>query len=380
VKSLISEQASKMTSGRVTDGAPAPVVTPAVTPEVKVTPAAAVVTATPSKVVTPPDSLFGKKEPVQVTPAAPAVDPDLPTDAAIATMNPSAAKAAKAMRARIEVQNAKIAELEKRPVTADNTEKLTALEKSNQELQDLVDRVALEQSPRFKDRFEIPKQKAIAEAEGYLLAGETDPARIKELKDVIQQAIGLPLKDRIALIKEHAEDLQSLVIPALAKIDQLDQMRSSELAKSADARKADQIAHEQQVSQFKEKVFGDTLQKAIAGNHFVFQEVEGSPEWNKIVGDTRSLAKQLFDSNDPEAQAAGLMLGAAAPVYLNLYNAEKTERIRLQGEIAKYQKAMPRIGGGQPPADEGAGNNAPKDGRMTAKDAAGAVLAKLGIT
>jgi hypothetical protein len=297
------------------------------------------------------------------------VDPDLPTEAQIAAMPLVPQKAMRDMRKRLDNMNVELADLRKKAQTPANTEEIAAVKKQAEELQAIVDRVALQESPRFRERFEAPKRALLDQIKGYLKQAEVD-------ESIGEKALGMTLKERLALLSEHSDDLKPLLIPLFAQIDSLDQARASELTKSSEARKLDLQQQQQQVAEFKTRTFNDVLEKAALNGHFIFQEVEGNHDWNKVVTETRTLAKALFDSQDPMDQAAGLLLGAAAPRYLELYRNERKERERLEGELRKHQRALPRVGGGQ---DSG-GSDAPaspQDGRLTALGAADRVLSKI---
>lgn len=374
VGSLIDDVVQGMAKGKSS----APPVTPA--PAAKVdegTPKLEEKKGAPAPIPLVPDSLFGKKP--EEKPAT-VLDSALPTDADISKLHPGAQNAAKAMRARIEAQNVELAELRKKTATPQNTADIEALKKQNEELEGSLSKIALEQSPRFRERFEKPKREAVTNIEKLMLAGEKDPDRIKELKDVITQAMTLPVNERAELIGEHAEKLASLILPEFDKIDKIEADRAGELSKSKDALTRDEQIRQQEIKQFKATTFKDIYTKAIAAGHFVFTPIPdgdpGAAEWNAMVASVTNTAQQLFDSDDPQVQAAGLLLGASAPVYKDLYMREREARLAAEATVKQYQGAMPRIGGGQTPSIPD-GKTPPADGRMSARQAADDILGRI---
>jgi hypothetical protein len=230
VNELIGDALSNMT-GKKPDAAPVVKVEDPPAPVVKKDDTAPVVKTD----VTPPAALFGKPAKKPDEKSDDHADPSLPSDAQIATWPQHGQKAVREMRERIKNLNAELAQVKAKPATVDNKEEFEALKKQASDLQDIVDRVALEQSPRFKLKYATPKQTIMNQVKAQLKAFEVDEA-------IAEQAAALPPKERLALLKQHAEDLAPALFNSLGRLDELEAERTAEIEKSAEARRQDQVA------------------------------------------------------------------------------------------------------------------------------------------
>lgn len=321
-----------------------------------------------------PDILLGGKNPADSKPGEKAsgeVDQELPDDDTINRYPPNISKAMKSMRARIEEQNKKLAELSARKPEGADPEAFTKLQEEHERTLAALEKLNLEQSPRFQLRFERPKQQVLAQIKDYLKEAGVEEA---EVDGIAKKAMTMSLKERVSFLSEHASDIKEAILPMYVELDRLERERAAELSQSREAIKRDREERDNMTAQFREKTFSKVLDTAVSAGHFVFAKVEGDEAWNKEVDSTLTTARGLLTTDDVEAQTAAIMLGAAYPRMKDYFMAERERRMALEQELAKYQRAMPRLGNGRLPES---GPSEPKDGRMTPDEAAERVVLKM---
>ena len=251
-------------------------------------------------------------------------------------------------------------------------EQLKAKDEEISKLSDQIGALDLERDPRFAAKYK--------QAEDMLIGQIRDTATEFGLsEEVINTALSYPMKKRLEYLTEEAGNAAPILLTLLSQRDTLLRQKQSELAKHREVRQQmDQqrgmqdLALEQQA---RARLFEGALTTAVEQGHFVFTPVEGNTARNALVQKAVTLAKELFASNDGQRQAQAMMLGVAAPVYLQMLKAEHAKVKQLEKELQSRFGKRPLIGnGGQAPVD-GGGNQVPKT--MTPEEAANAAMNNL---
>jgi len=238
---------------------------------------------------------------------------------------------------------------------------------------DLVSRVQLEADPRFKAKYDAPKQALFDQIK--------DVVREWDVKDdTIRDLLKASPKRRIELANEVSPDVLPLLAPILAQYDHVDKMRKMDLDRAKSTLAEQEQAHSQEMAN-KDKIgrvamFKNAAVKVLKDGHFVFRQIEGpeNEKWNKNVAALQAKAQALFTKDDPLAQAEHLILGVAAPVYLSLYRKEKALREDLQKQLKENYAMRPALSGRAPAANQPARANSEE---ATAADVVGNVMAEL---
>lgn len=332
-------------------------------------------------------------KPVQVPPEKPASTADgsdkaaKPDPAADTVKTPEAIAAAAAAEkdskafARFRTENeslkrdlalreSRIAELEKSKA---DTTVVTDLMKQLEEARDTIAQLDLAKDPRFTSRFDEPATRMVNQARHML-------KEMGENENLFEEGLSKSLKERIRFFQASSPDLSGSLIAIAAQIDGLREQRDSELRNHATSSKTIQAQRQMDQERAKEQFFAGAI-RDLAPDHFVLRHSATDTAWNEAVDGIASIARQVLKSNDPMAQTKNIVLGAVAPVYLNMFKKEYAKRIDLEKKLAAIVAASPHVG-------DGAGDGAPmakqpttedKSKPMSAEDAARKIGEKLNL-
>jgi hypothetical protein len=138
------------------------------------------------------------------------------------------------------------------------------------------------------------------------------------------------------------------VMPMLAQVDALDSQREAELvnheATLKDLKTDNAINDAENLSNLRGKVFDAAVETLKGEGHFVFMK-SANDTWNGVVQSLADAAKEAVGETDDLERVKLVTLGAAAPVYLQLYQRERQMRMDLEKQIQTRDGARAKIGG-----------------------------------
>lgn len=338
-------------------------------------PPPAVPPASQGTVVIPP-SLLGVKDtppPVVVTPPPDGEHKEL-SDDEIARLPRSQQNPIRNQREKIRQQAKVIADLQaKSGATSTDPEEIKKLRDEHANALNELERVALERSPRFNAKYEQAKQVKLDRVKNLMKEFGVEADKLDE---VAEKAAGMPIKERLNYLSQQSPEIAPTLFEIYSGIDELDRAKAKELSDARTAGKNYQAEQAEAVKQFKGKYLASSLEAAQKNGHILLQEIPGNEEWNTAVKANRQLVEQVFASEDLSVQSNALVLGALAPVYLGVVRSQAQAIKDLQDQLAKYGRAMPRIGGDAPPSDT---PTKPANGRMSSSEAGKAAARLAGL-
>lgn len=330
---------SKATPDPVVPAQPDPAAPPAPAPAVKPDEKDDFVMPPP----TAPDELFDPP-----APPAPAPADDGVTDDDLAKWEPKQAETFKHMRLQLKAAQEALKAKGTNQPSPEADQRLTEAQKALAEAHETIARLNLSEDPRFKAKYD-------AQA-GFLVNAIKEQAKALDIDDGLVDVLAkLPLKDRLAMINRQAPALKEVALPLFTQLDMLNNQRANELANASKHKDQFSAQRSAEINALQSKVLTDTVKAAADKGHFVFKKIEGNAEWNSAVDNSIATAEQIIRSGNIAQQAEAITLGAVAPMYLALYNAERQARKTLAAQLAKYVKSGPTIrnpdGSGAPVKD-----------------------------
>lgn len=297
------------------------------------------------KPVTIPDGFLpAPKKPVEGSPAPEADIPEMPAipDAEVEKMPPGNKLAIANLRKWGEGLAKQLKELKKNPPTGGNTEEVTALKTQLEQVTTQLERMDLQASPRFNLKYEKPIASIMDRIKKYMADSGVEDTTVAD------EAAAMPLKERLAMLKENMEDISPVLIPLFEQMDQLKEQRTAELNNAKTTLEQDRALAKQQADQLKDRLFNGAVQTAAKNGHFLLQEVEGNVEWNTNVQAIKKMIYDTFSAEDPNIKIMAMTHGVLAPVYRDMLFRERERANGLEAELAKYRKVMPRVNGDNP--------------------------------
>jgi len=306
-----------------------------------------------------PDELFEDPKP------APALADEGPTDEDLKKWDPKQAETFKNMR--LELKDAReTIKTQKAGLPSPETDlRLKEAQASLAEAHETIARLNLSEDPRFKAKYDNQK--------GFLVNAIKEQAKALEINEGIVDILAqLPLRDRLAMINREAPTLKEVALPLFTQLDMLNNQRANELQHASANKEQFSAQRSAEINALQSKVLTDTVKAAADKGHFVFKKIEGNTEWNAAVDNSITTAESIMRSGNIAQQTEAITLGAAAPVYLALYNAERAARKALVAQLSKYVKSGPTIK--NPDGSDPAPTKTPT--KMTADEAAKRISSK----
>lgn len=304
------------------------------------------------------------KSPVS-EPAKPLIegDPDAGIKAAVRTNDKETnlanlrKKAEDAERRAIELET-KLRETESR-IPADYDQ----VRKEREELMTALERTNIEESPRFKDKYDKPQQSLISSIKKTLSNTEANA-------DEFAQLVQLPeSRERTKALSDAIEGLdrisQGKISAAVQDFDQLRDARSEEL-KAPHATYQTMRQEQENVSRKQReensKVMDQTLEHARSAFPW-FKPIEGNDAWNARVSEVERQAKSFWtESHSPAELAQVTIAGTMAPMLTQALTIAQKENDRLNEELEQYRTGTPKTGAGAGTSETKNGAELPKAG------------------
>lgn len=223
------------------------------------------------------------------------------------------------------------------------------VKKDREDLMTALERTNIEESPRFKEKYDKPQQTLITQIKKTLLTTEANP-------DEIAALVAMPeSKERTKALNEALEGLdrisQGRVAAAVSDFDSIRDARAAELGSPRETfqkMRQDQENASRTQRENNAKVMDNTIQKARTAFPW-FKEIDGNDAWNAKVSEVQSLAKSYWnDSHTPEQLAEVTIAGVMAPMFTKALELARAENEKLNAELAQYRDATPgtKVGSG----------------------------------
>lgn len=237
-------------------------------------------------------------------------------------------------------------------------------------------KVKLEATQTFKNKHDVPIGRKFTQLQDYLKrAGIEEPVAQR----LSQQLLNMPLKERTALLQEH---LKNPIMAARAdqQVDDIQELIRNRATELSDWRKSLSTAQQDEerggfrmAEAQRTKLMKDALTEEQKAKNFMFTELPGAVDWNKVVTSNLAKARQVLDSNDPALQVRHMIKGVAYDRLMVLYRKQLDRTKKLQAELEEFSGATGRLGAG---GDEIRGSKGKKTrkGEMTGDEAVGALM------
>lgn len=308
-----------------------------------------------------PDVLL-KKEKAEAKHEAPDAEREKAIKEQTAGMSPKAADRFRAIEAKAHAAEQKAARAEKleaelgiaqeRLKNAVDSSQFDALKKQSEELDEIVQKNALTDHPRFKAKFDAEMAKKLEKAKGSLS---------KEASAEVEALLSLqPTAQRNRRLNEIKGELeeweQDSFRKAVDEYDDLNQERTRELSnwKVNKLKLAELTEQEKAQATQHQKA---TIDKAIASviprftdeekGVELFRKADGNDEWNKTVDARIDTVKKLTAadlSREDIAEMAAWAVGSQE--YRKLFLTQRALLQRLQDEISSLKSGEPDLGEG----------------------------------
>lgn len=264
-------------------------------------------------------------------------------------------KKIEALRAELAQREAKVAEYEKRGaiVPEEVAAKLKHVEDTLAEREALLERIAVQESPKFKEKFSS-KEQAISQRL------EKTAKEMGLDNELIQQALTSSLKRRTELMDnlDVSPTVRGQIDSLMVQYDLLQDDKGNFLNQSKEeaarwqAEQKETIARqEQERTAYEDRVFNETIDE-MSKNFAPFQEVEGNEQWNSQVRAFREEARKYFNGQlDLKDIAKVVVKGVGAQALEQINTALHSKLENAYKEIASLKKAQPGASGNIPTPD-----------------------------
>lgn len=253
----------------------------------------------------------------------------------------------------IEGLQSKLGEIEKAGHKPDQAsiERLSQLEKQNQQLLAVTERLSIEHHPKFVNEISRPLHNTTAQAKQILKDAGGNPEEL----DVALGLEGKAHYDALAqLYSEIPESAKMELGSLVAAIKGYEKRKSQVLANAGEVAKnlrqqdmaAQQHNLETQQNEMLQTLQGVTQELRDVHKLEVLQR-SNNPEdawWNEQADQIEKVAEDLLVRNtDMRKFAATCLLGASADVYRNMFNKANETVIQLQKDLAAIRKSEPNL-------------------------------------
>lgn len=262
-------------------------------------------------------------------------------------------KKVQALQAEAAEYKAKLEAAEKRTVPEEYQTRYAELEKVASEREALIERLNIQESPKFKERF-TNRETAISER---LKKTATEFGLDAES---LQVALAASPKRRAELLNnlEVGEAEKSMLTNMMVQYDMIQDEKGSFLSQSKEQLARERLEQqeamqrqEQERAAYEKKVFsevGERMRKSFSP----FQRVEGNDEWNKGAEALEAEAEKYFNGQLPLENLAEVVYKGVGAQRIELINAELHKRLTAAlKELGELKQVQPGANGHMPAPD-----------------------------
>lgn len=229
------------------------------------------------------------------------------------------------------------------------------------EMESIVERIGLERSPQFQNKFVKGRAEIIEKAAKKVIAAGGDGKAFRE-------AMGLTGRAKYEAIEmalgESPQGVVGQVHSLVTQVEDLDEERDStlasgkvaleEFATQEERKKREQLEKQTaaQTARFEE------VTELLKDDFFLLKEVEGNDKWNEMSKGIRERAKKfLFNASSFDDFATAAIAAESAPIFKQMYQAERNARLAIQEELEQYAGAEPGLKSGGDGGEKGGEQN-----------------------
>lgn len=234
-------------------------------------------------------------------------------------------------------------------------EQLAAAQKERDEAVALIERLRVEESPRFKQKFDAQAEAILARAKTDLVGTEVDPEAFAR---VVAMTPSKEKSDRLA------ELMDGLSAPVAAKLgarittyEDLQAQRQEAIANHRQFALQQQQEGQQQHAKMIEKhqqTF-DSVFKEVGLSIPVLGKIDGNEAWNAEVDQIKNMASDFWlKEQTPETLAKVTLAGAALPKTLQLLDQTYRALDSAQKKLKRIEAATAPVNTQNPPGSPGA--------------------------
>jgi len=275
-------------------------------------------------------------------------------------------KAFAAMRAEIKALKQALEEKEKGSSVVEQYQKRIA------ELEEKLGKYSIVETPQFIETFERPRAEIEAQLTKILKEFE-----IENAEQATTALLTMPVRKRVEWLKEYLPDIAQTVLNTTIQYDAIMEKRNAVIQNHKQYLEKWQSENKNKKSIEDIKLRQQILQKAVTDlidqKLFIIQPSENNEAQKKLFDFVKDRINYLFRTNDSYEQAKAMVLGAVAPVYLQMMIAERNKRLEVEGKIGKKASAG-KIGKQVAPAPNS--NEGKKEAVLTVDEALNKLFSK----
>ena len=259
------------------------------------------------------------------------------------------------LQAELEKTQAEFKALKESGVQSESVAKeLETLRAERQQLNDEIEKIAFERSPKFRQQYIAREDSLKNQALKLLKSAGVD-------ETLFEQAVIASEKKKFELLSDESlsDGHRSALASLLIQYDMLQEEKNQALSKSKEY--ASQLAQEEEskkqaeITQFQEKekqVFTSALER-ISKTYEPFTKVEGNEAWNKQVETNVEVAKKFFSGQLSWDELAEMALyGSGAKTIHHMFKTVQTKLNEANAEIKRLKSASPSVNGHTAPVKQ----------------------------
>jgi hypothetical protein len=256
------------------------------------------------------------------------------------------------LRKKADDYETRVKELEDRLKTNAKPADYDDLKQQHAELSKIVESLRVEQSPRFKEKYDAPMRKTLDGIQKTLKVAGAD-------ENGLLAAIQLPeSRERNNAIADAMGELddfsKSKLSSAIRQYEELREARAGELTDPEAAFRAMSEEQRQKAQQAarQSKAVMDGVVKRFEEKFAFFKKIDGKEAWNQQIDQVYADIDKLWNGREIQTQdmAAAVVAGSMFPMLMKEIGRLNEEYEGMSAELAKFRKASPKTvaNGGAP--------------------------------
>lgn len=264
------------------------------------------------------------------------------------------------LRKKYEETESKYQELEKKYKETESKIPLDyeEVKKEREELIKQVERFNLEESPRFKEKYDRPLENLLNTAKKALTIVEAD---VNGFTEAIQMKESKARTEKLAEMMDGLDDFtKGKLTTAITDYDRIREQRVNELANPSDTFKRYQVESQRELEQSTlntKKVMRDVIDEIPKKIEWFQPKNEDTPQakdWNERIEKVKARAVELWEGkHDQRTLADATFHAALAPMLNEALEIAQARNAELANELAALKSATPSSNAGSTPSETG---------------------------